>query len=141
MIIRRCALRRQFLDRRKLLFYATLLLILTLIHALLPNNMAAHGMLVGGVFGTLGHWRSTSVSSLVVPANIMSLSRVMHWPAEAGHREAADVSRWIPELPRWARFGSQDVALVGVEGGTLVIGPHYVLKRLLEYAKTRQVVA
>lgn len=141
MLIHRLSLRQQVEDRWKLLFYAALLSVLVMVHALLPSSMAAHGMLIGGVFGILGHWRSTSVSSLIVPTGVMSLPDLMRWFAEIGYRNSAMGNMLAPNLSRWARFDSQNVALNAVDGGTSVVGPHYVLKRLLGYAATRRVVA
>jgi hypothetical protein len=124
-----CGLRRQFEDAWKMLFYAMLVAVLATLQFLLGGGSAMHGLMIGGVFGILGHWRATWVSSARVQCNSVRADLVRCLEA-MGYCMTRGPGELTPDLPRWSRFDSQNVQLKTIDGAVDVSGPYYVLKRL-----------
>ena|SRR5690242_251051 len=125
--IRELSFRQQFSDRVRLVFYICLMFLVVGV-AYLASGPGGQGILIGGLVGTLAHWKLTSTSEVILPEAWMS--------AEA--RSIIERSRYRPlvgttnhyrlELPRWMFFNQQDVFFDrDNHGNTVVVGPKNVL--------------
>lgn len=112
-----------------MLFYATLVAVLATLQFLLAGGLPMHGLMIGGVFGILGHWRATWVSSAQVQNKSVRADLVRCLEA-MGYCMTPGPGELTPDLPRWSRFDSQNVQLKTIDGAVNVSGPYYVLKRL-----------
>jgi hypothetical protein len=115
-----------------MLFYALLAAIFAALQFLLTDRLTMHGLVIGGVFGILGHWRATWVSSVLIESNSISRTDLMRRLEEIGYRMDREPGEMIPDLPRWSRFDSQNVLLDSIDGAVNVTGPYYILKRLVK---------
>ncbi|MBS0327526.1 MAG: hypothetical protein JSS46_13425 [Proteobacteria bacterium] len=132
MVVKRCGLREQLNDSRRLVVSGILVAALLLIASFVRNRAIAHAMLLGGIVGVLTHWWMTGPAEADVPGAFPRAARVSEWIERRGYARAPGTDRWIPKRSWWLCYRSEDIVLEQIGAVIRVRGPHHLMKRLAE---------
>lgn len=125
--VRELSLRQQFSDRVRLVFYICLIALVVGI-AYVVSGPGGRGLLIGGLVGTLAHWKLTSTSQVVLPQYWMSAEVRVIIESSRYRPFLGAINHYRLELPRWMFFNQQDVFFDHDDNGnTIVVGPKNVL--------------
>lgn len=130
MAIKRDALWLQVKDKKRIGFYGFVVVVLAIVARMLPGSDAAHGALIGGIFGLAGHWRATCWARTEISDTSLSLREVQSWLHGIGYLDVPGTNVLKPNFPEWLCFEAQTITLEHGSGKTKVRGAYYVLKRL-----------
>lgn len=135
MVVYRYGILRQFKDRRRLIGYACIIVVIIAVYSLLRDYPSgAQGLLFGAIGGLFGHWRGTCASFVKVPNKLTPKTEVINFVKSIGYREDGNDNVYIPNFPKWLCIDSQDITVNSVDDRTLVTGPYYILKNVVKHA-------
>ncbi|QBG84422.1 hypothetical protein [Xanthomonas oryzae] len=124
--IKRLGFNQQLKDRSKIIFYVSLVLVGYIASRLIDHGSAA---LIGCVAGIAGHWKATWISKVEFSnANRRETEEFL-----ISNRYAFNENKnyWEPDIHRLLRFDAQDIMIKNDDDLLLVIGPFYILKKML----------
>ncbi|AVQ07842.1 TPA: hypothetical protein HH295_07140 [Xanthomonas vasicola pv. zeae] len=124
--IKRLGFNQQLKDRPKIIFYSSLVLVGYVVSHLIDHGTTA---LIGCVAGIAGHWKATWISKVEVSnANRRETEEFL-----ISNRYSFNKNKnyWEPDIHRLLRFDAQDIMIKKDDDLLLVIGPFYILKKML----------
>ncbi|WP_080933027.1 hypothetical protein [Xanthomonas albilineans] len=124
--IRRLGLNQQIKDRPKVIFYISLFLVGYVAAHLINHGTAA---LLGCIAGIAGHWKTTWISKVEVSiAHFRDVEEFL-----ISNRYVFDENKncWEPDIHRLLRFDAQDVMIKNNDYLIIVVGPFYILRKML----------
>ncbi|WDN15040.1 hypothetical protein [Xanthomonas oryzae] len=124
--IKYLGLNQQLKDRPKVIFYISLFLVGYIAAHLIDHGTTA---LLGCIAGIAGHWKATWISK--VEFSIANFCDIEEFLISNRYVFNRNKNCWEPDIHRLLRFDAQDVMIKKDDNLPLVIGPFYILRKML----------